>query len=439
MRVVVIGGGAAGMSAGSRVRRLKPDWDVSVFEATEYVSHAPCGIPYVVEGLAESSTDLMYYSPDVFVKKRGIDLHMNAEVVEAGDGYLRVQENETEKKYEWDKLLIAVGASPKKLRVDGSDLENVFTADLPPDADKIKNATKNAESAVIIGAGYIGVEMAEAFSKLNKKVTIIGHHEHPLPKFDKEIGNIIKKEMMDGKINFRPSEETVALEGKDEVKRVITDKGEYNADIVIVAVGVKPNVELAKQLGCRIGETKAIWTDSKMQTSVENVYTAGDCAEVTHMLTKKKVWIPLAPAGNKMGYTAGVNMCSGNMEFPGALGTQMTKFYDLEIGRTGLTEKQAKKGEFDTISAFIEANTKIHYYPGSRKIFLKVVADKETKKLLGAQVAGYEMVTMRINTMAAALQAEFTTKDLFFADLAYAPPFTPIWEPLIVSARVLKF
>lgn len=157
------------------------------------------------------------------------------------------------------------------------------------------------------------------------------------------------------------------------------------------------------------------------------------------MLTKKKVWIPLAPAGNKMGYTAGINMCGGNLEFPGALGTQITKFYDLEIGRTGLTEKQAKKEGFDTVSAFVEANTKIHYYPGSRKIFLKVVADKETKRLLGAQVAGYEMVTMRINTMAAALQAEFTTKDLFFADLAYAPPFTPIWEPLIVSARVLKF
>ena len=438
MKVAVIGGGAAGMSAGSRVRRLKPDWTVSVFEATEYVSHAPCGIPYVVEGLAGSSTDLMYYSPDVFIKKRGIDLHMNAEAVEAGDGYLRVRENGTEKKYEWDKLLIAVGASPKKLQVDGSDLNNVFTADLPPDADKIKSAAKNTESAVIIGAGYISVEMAEALSKLNKKVTIIGHHEYPLPKFDKEIGNIIKKEM-DEKIDFRPTEETIALEGRDKIKKVITNKGEYKADIVIVAIGVKPNVGLAEQLGCRIGETKAIWTDSQMQTSVENVYAAGDCAEVTHMLTKKKVWIPLAPAGNKTGYAAGINMCGGNLEFPGALGTQMTKLYDLEIGRTGLTEKQAKKEGFEAISASIEANTKIHYYPGSRKIFLKVVADKETKRLLGAQVAGYEMVTMRINTMAAALQAEFTTKDLFFADLAYAPPFTPIWEPLIVSARVLKF
>ena len=438
MRVAVIGGGAAGMSAASRVKRLKHDWPVSVFEATEYVSHAPCGIPYVVEGLVESSMDLMYYSPDVFIKKRGIDLHMNAEVVEAGDGYLRVRENGTEKKYEWDKLLIAVGASPKKLQLDGSDLGNVFTADLPPDSDTIKSAAKIIESAVIIGAGYISVEMAEALSKMNKKVTIIGHHEYPLPKFDKEIGNIIKKEM-DGKVNFRASEETIALEGKDKVKKVVTNKEEYNADIVIVAIGVKPDIELAKQLGCRIGETKAIWTDSKMQTSVENVYAAGDCAEVTHMLTKKRVWIPLAPSGNKMGYTAGVNMCGGHLEFPGVLGTQMTKFYDLEIGRTGLTEKQAKKEGFDTISAFIEADTKVHYYPGSRKIFLKVVADKKTKKLLGAQVAGYEMVTMRVNTIAAALQAEFTTKDLFFADLAYAPPFTPIWEPLIVSARVLKF
>jgi len=438
MKVAIIGGGAAGMSAASRVRRLKPDWTVVVFESTKYVSHAPCGIPYVVEGLAESSMNLMYYDPDIFIKKRGIDLHINAEVVEAGDGYLRVLEGETEKKYEWDKLLIGVGATPKKLRVDGSDLDNVFTVDLPPDADKIKNAAKNARSAVIIGAGYIGIEMAEALSKLNKKVTVIGHHKFPLPKFDEEIGNVVKKEMV-GKISFRPAEETVALEGKDKVERVITNKGEYNADIVIMAIGVRPNVALAKQLGCRIGETKAVWTNRKMQTSVENVYAAGDCAEVAHMLTKKKVWIPLAPAGNKMGYAAGVNICGGNLEFPGVFGTQITKFYDLEIGRTGFTEKQAKKEGFDTVSAFIEANTKVHYYPASRKIFLKVVADKKTKRLLGAQVAGYEMVTMRINTMAAALQAKFTTKDLFFADLAYAPPFTPPWEPLIVSARVLKF
>jgi NADPH-dependent 2,4-dienoyl-CoA reductase/sulfur reductase-like enzyme len=438
MRVAVIGGGAAGMTAASRVRRLKPDWTVSVFEATGYVSHAPCGIPYVVEGLAESSMDLMYYSPDVFVKKRSIDLHMSAEVVEAGDGYLRVRENGKEKKYEWDKLLIAVGASPKKLQVDGSDLDNVFTADLPPDADTIKSAAKNIESAVIVGAGYISVEMAEALSKMNKEVTVIGHHEYPLPKFDKEIGDIVKKEM-DKKVDFRASEETIVLEGKDKVRKVVTNKGEYDADIVIVAIGIKPDVELAKQLGCRIGETKAVWTDDKMQTSVENVYAAGDCAEVTHMLTKKRVWIPLAPSGNKTGYAAGVNMCGGDMEFPGVLGTQITKFYDLEVGRTGLTERQAEKEGVDTISAFIEADTKVHYYPGSRKIFLKMVADKETKRLLGAQVAGYEMVTMRINVISAALQAEFATKDLFFSDLAYAPPFTPIWEPLIVSARVLKF
>ena len=438
MKIAVIGGGAAGMSASSRVRRLKPDWTVSVFEATEYVSHAPCGIPYVIEGLAESSMDLMYYSPDVFIKKRGIDLHMNAEVVEAGDGYLRVREKGTEKKYEWDKLLIATGASPKRLQVDGSDLDNVFTADLPPDADTIKSVAKRIESAVIIGAGYISVEMAEALSKLNKKVTIIGHHEYPLPKFDKEIGNIIKKEM-DRKVDFRPSEETIALEGKDKVKRVITNKAEYDADMAIVAIGVRPNVELAKQLGCRIGETEAVWTDNKMQTSIENVYAAGDCAEVTHILTKKRVWVPLAPSGNKMGYTAGVNICGGDLKFPGVLGTQITKFYDLEIARTGLTEKQAKKEGFDTISAFIEGDTKVHYYPGSRKTFLKVIADKATKKLLGAQVAGHETVIMRVNTIAAALQAEFTTKDLFFADLAYAPPFAPIWDPLIVSARVLKF
>ncbi len=436
MKIAVIGGGAAGMSAASRIKALKPEWDVKVFEATSFVSHAPCGIPYAIE-FDFPSDELMYYKPEVFIKKRGIDLHLNSEVIEVKKGILLARENGEEKEYEWDKLLIATGASPKVPKIEGVELDNVFTADLPPDVDKIKEGLKDAENVVIVGAGYIGTEMSEAISAIGKKVTLIGLYDYPLPRFDKEIGEIIKREV-EKRVDYR-AEVVKALEGKDKVERVVTDKNEYKADAVIIATGVKPNVELAKQLGVKLGESGAIKTNEFMETSVKDVYAAGDCAETKHIVTGKNVWIPLAPTGNKMGYVAGLNMVGNKIEFPGVVGSQITKFYDLQIGRTGLTEKEAKNEGFKVKSTFIEARTKVHYYPGAKKTYIKVVKDAETNRILGAQIVGYEMVTMRVNVFATAIQAGFTTKDLFFADLVYAPPFTPIWDPIIVSARLLRF
>ena len=437
MNVVIVGGGAGGMTAASRIRALKPEWDVKVFEATSFVSHAPCGIPYAIE-FDFSSDELMYYKPEVFVKERGIDLHMNSRVVEVRKGRVVVEENGEPEEYEWDRLLIATGASPKMPDVDGRDLENIFTADLPPDADRIKKAAENAENVVVVGAGYVGIEMAEAFSAIGKKVTVIEMAQKPLPNFDPEIGEIVRKEM-EKRVDLRLGEKLEAFEGKERVERVVTDKGEYGADLVIVGIGVKPNTELAEQIGAKIGETGAVEVSRRMETSVKDVYAAGDVAEVEHMITGKKVWIPLAPPGNKMGYVAGVNMAGGNMEFPGVLGTQITKFFDLQIGKTGLTEREAQNEGFNVKSAFITANTKVHYYPGATKTFIKAIKDAETNRILGAQIAGYEMVSMRTNAFAIAIQANLTTKDLFFSDLVYAPPFTPIWDPVTVAARVLKF
>jgi CoA-disulfide reductase len=437
MKVVVIGGGAGGMSAASRVKALKPEWDIKVFEATSFVSHAPCGIPYVVEGLSESSKDLMYYPPEFFREKRGIDLHLNAKVVEAGDGYIRVEENGEERNYEWDKLVIATGALPKIPPIEGIELNNVFTVHHPSEADVIKRAAMKSENIVVIGAGYVGLEMAEAFAANNKKVTVIEFLDQPLPNLDKEAAEIVKGEM-EKRVNLRLGESVKAIEGDDSVKKVITDREEYEADFVLIATGVKANTEIAEQIGCKIGETGAIWTDSRMQTSVENVYAVGDCAETRHMITGKRVWIPLAPPGNKMGYVAGVNVAGGDLEFPGVLGTQLTKFFDFEIGMTGLTEKAAVNEGFEVKSVFVNAKTRVHYYPGAKDTWLKVVAEKDTKRILGAQILGAE-VAMRVNIFAAMIQAGFTTKDVFFADLGYAPPFTPIWDPIIVAARVLKF
>ena len=437
--VVIIGGGAAGMSAASRVKRLKPEWDVKVFEATEWVSHAPCGVPYVVEGISPKEK-LMHYPPEVFIKKRGIDLHMKAEVIEVEQGKVRVREPDGEHTYEWDYLVFANGASPRVPPIEGIDLPGVFTADLPPDAVAIRNyLEKNSvEDVVIIGGGYIGVEMAEAFAAQGKKVTLIERNERVMAKaFDKEVTDVLEEEMRK-RINLRTQEITLRIEGEERVEKVVTDAGEYKADLVVVATGIRPNVELAKEIGVRIGETGAIWTNEKMQTSIENVYAAGDVAETRHMITGRRVWIPLAPIGNKMGYVAGSNIAGKEIHFPGVLGTSVTKFFDVEIGKTGLTEAEAIREGYDVRSAFIKAGTRPHYYPGARPIWLKGVVDNETNRLLGVQAVGAEILS-RIDTAAAMLTAGFTTKDVFFTDLAYAPPFAPVWDPLIVLARVLKF
>jgi NADPH-dependent 2,4-dienoyl-CoA reductase/sulfur reductase-like enzyme len=436
MKIAIIGGGAGGMSCASRIRALKPEWTVSVFEAGDFVSHAPCGIPYVVEGISETSK-LMYYPPSVFIEKRGIDLHMRAKVTKVKDGSLIYVESGEEKETEWDVLVFATGAIPSLPPIDGIDMEGIFTVDLPPDAERIKSYLEGVDDVVIVGSGYIGLEMAEAISARGKNVTVLEMLSHPLPNFDTDIAERVKREM-EKKVTLKLNEKVSAFEGKDKVERVITDKGEYKADMVIVATGVKPNVELAEGF-VKLGKTGAIWTDNRMRTNRENVYAAGDCVETHHMITGERVWIPLAPPGNKMGYVAGVNISGGELEFPGVLGTQITKFYDLEIGKTGLSEKEAIEAGFEPKATFIKAQTRVHYYPGGKETMIKVVADSNTKKLLGAQIVGYDSVLARLNSMAVAIQAGFTTKDLFFADFAYAPPFAPTWEPLVVAARTLRF
>ncbi|MEM2176187.1 MAG: FAD-dependent oxidoreductase [Archaeoglobaceae archaeon] len=434
MKVAIVGGGAAGMTAASRIKALKPEWQVVVFEETNLVSHAPCGIPYVVEGISEAK-HLSYYSAEFFRRERGIDVHLNSKVIEAGEGYLRVREDGKESKYEWDRLLIATGALAKTPKIKGIELGNILTIRHPSKAAEIKRLVEEANKIVIIGSGYLGVEMAEATASLGKKVTVVEFMDQPLPNLDKEIAEIIKAEMIK-RVDLRLGEGVKAFEGKDRVERVVTDKNSYECDLAIVATGVKPNIEIATMLGCKIGNTGAIWVDEKMRTSVENVFAAGDCVETKHLITGKKVWIPLAPPANKMGYVAGVNIAEGNLEFPGVLGTQLTKFFDLEIGSTGLNEKNARAEGFEVKSTVIKAKTRVHYYPGGKDLTLKVVAGRDGR-ILGAQAVGSE-VAMRINVFAAMIQAGFRTKDVFFADLAYAPPLTPIWDPIVVAARTLR-
>ena len=432
VEVAIIGGGAAGMSAASRIKVLRPDWNVRVFEKTDFVSHAPCGIPFYVSGFFEHFEELCTYDANFFRMERGIDVHTNARVLEVSEGSLVALEGGKERVYEWDRLLFATGARAKRLGVEGEELEGVVFVDDILAAEKVKRLAMKSEKVVIVGSGYIGVEMADAISRLGKRITVIEIAERPLPEYDAEIAAILKSEM-EKKLDLRLSERVVAFEGHDKVDRVITDKTEYECDLVLVAVGVTPNVELAKKI-VKLGKSGAIKTNSKMETSREGIYAAGDCAESFNIVTEKPDWIHLATPANKMGYVAGVNIAGFELNYPGAVKCQLTSFYDVEIGKAGLSEYEAIKEGYKIVSAFVTTKSSAKYFHNGL-IHLKVVAE-QSGKLLGVQAAG-KGVGMRIYGATALLYKKADVRDLFFTDFPYYPPVSRVWDPLVVAARNL--
>lgn len=430
--VAIIGGGAAGMSAASRIKALRPDWNVMVFEKTDFVSHAPCGIPFYVSGFFEHFEELCTYDVGYFKSERGIDVHTSAKIIDVSEGSLIAEEMGKEKTYEWDKLLFATGAKAKRLKAKNENIEGVIYVDDILAAERIKKLALKSEKIVIIGSGYIGVELADAISKLGKKVTVIEIAERPLPEYDAEIAAILKSEM-EKFVHLKLSERVVAFEGKDRVEKVITDKSEYECDFAIVAIGVCPNVDLAKKI-VKLGKSGAIQTNSKLETSKEGIYAAGDCAETFNIVTEKQDWIHLATPANKMGYVAGVNMAGFELHYPGSVKCQITSFQDVEIGKAGLSEYEAIREGYKVVSAFVTTKASAKYFQDGL-IHLKVVADR-SGRILGVQAAG-KGVGMRIYGSAALLYKKADVRDLFFADFPYYPPLSRVWDPLVVAARNL--
>ncbi len=432
LRVAVIGGGAGGMATASRIKRLKPEWVVDVFERTNYVSHAPCGIPFYLSGLVESIDDLCAYDVNYFRERRGVNVHVNSEVIEIRDGELDVYEKGERKTYEWDRLVFATGSRGKGLDIGCESLEGVVCLGNIDEAPAVKETAGRYDRIVVVGSGYIGVEIADALSR-EKKITVIEQGNHPLPSYDPEIAEVLMR-FMSRKVNLRINEHVVEIEGKDRVEKVITDRGEYEADLVIVAVGVMPNVELAREFGIKTGKTGAIKVNEFLETSREGVYAVGDCAETRNIITGKPDWIPLAAPANKMGYVAGSNIAGNEMVFPGALRCQLTSFYDMEIGKAGLSEREALKAGFDAVSVTITSRSRASYIPGGGNITVKMVADSESRRVLGIQAIGAG-VAKRIYASAALLYKEACVEDFFFTDFPFYPPKSPVWDPLVISAR----
>ncbi|MEZ0319307.1 MAG: FAD-dependent oxidoreductase [Pyrobaculum sp.] len=442
-RVVVIGGGAAGASAAARARRLDPSAEVILVEGGSMITHAPCGMPYAIGGVVKSHEELMTYSPEEFAKERNIKVltRTRAVDVDVDKRVVVVERGGSRERIQWDKLVIATGAKPLVPNIPGVELKGVLTMRHPDEVPDLRGHLEKARTAAIVGGGYIGVEMAEVLLEMGKRVLLFEMFDQLLPaSLDADVAALVAEEMKARGVELHLGEKVVELRGSGHVDKVVTEKGEYQVDEVVLAVGARPDVELALRAGAKLGETGAVYVNEYMETTVPDVYAAGDVAEKEHRITGRRVWIPLAPAANKEGQVAGGNAVKGRvLKFPGVVGTAVTKFYDLYIARTGLSEKEAAQLGLKTQSALIKARTKAHYMPGAATVHVKLVAEESSGRVLGAQVVGKSpVVASYADIMAVAIQSGYAVSDIFFSDIGYMPDTAPVWHPLIVAARVLS-
>jgi NADPH-dependent 2,4-dienoyl-CoA reductase/sulfur reductase-like enzyme len=438
---IIVGGVAAGMSAASKIRGLNPDAEIRVFEKSGYVSYAACGIPYLISGKVPSSNNLVVYDPRFFKEKRNIDVFLHHEAIKISPStktvVVRNLTNGEEREYSYDKLLISTGARPFLPPIKGANLNGIFTLRTLENGIALQDFITNkiAGRGLIIGAGSIGMEIAEAFSERGLSVTIVEKMPNILGSMDDEICDVVEEELKRNGVTLIKSKGAVEFVGKNSAvaKAILEDGDTLEADVVLIGAGIKPNIELAKDAGIELGQTGAIKVNERMETNIQDIHAAGDCAEAYHLIYGRNVYMPLATTANKQGHVAGENMADGEARFAGIVGTSVFKVFDLDVGRTGMTEKDARREGRKCISNVIEQWSRAHYYPGATQIKIKLTADNNTGQLLGAQIVGHEGVSERLDVFATALSARMTVNEISNLDLGYAPPFTPVYDPILIA------
>jgi len=442
-RLIVIGGVAAGPKAAAKAKRCNPDLEVVIYQEEGEVSYSGCGLPYYIGGVIPERKKLLIRTAEQFavdgiqVLKRhrveNIDLQKRqVSGVKLDNGQTFVDP--------FDRLVLATGAEVIRPKIPGMDLGNVFSLHSIFDADAILPRVQSAgvKNVVVVGGGYIGLEMAEALNQLGKKVTIVEMAPQITTLFDEEMAAVLQQYLEKKGLVIFTSEGLQALIGKNgKVTCVQTQKQELPADMVLLSLGIRPRVELARKAGLKIGSTGAIWVNERMETSAAGVYAAGDCVETTHLVTGKKVWIPLGSTANKQGRVAGANVCGGKATFSGVLGTAIFKAFDFHAAKTGLNMREAAREGLEPVQAIVRGYGSAHIFPGGKESVLKVIASRKTGGILGAQAVGEGPSDKFIDTVAMAIQAKMTCSQLAGADLAYSPPFSPVLSPVIVAAYVL--
>ena len=442
-RLVVVGGDAAGMSAASQARRRrdKHDLEIVAFERGHYTSYSACGIPYHVANMVTDLETLITRSPHEFAE-RDIDARVRHEVTEIDLDRRRVKVHALDggsETYEgFDQLVVASGATPIKPPLEGADAAGVFGVQVLDDGVAIRDAIdeQRPRRAVVVGGGYIGLEMAEAMVQRDIEVTLVEAAPQPMLTLDPDMGGLVADAIRGMGIKVLTEEPVKAFETSNgHVHAVITEGATLPADIVILGLGVRPNVELASAAGIPIGPSGGIAVDRRMRAHAEGVWAAGDCAEKWHRISRRPVAIPLGTHANKEGRVAGINIGGGYATFPGVVGTAVSRICDYEVGRTGLKEAEASDAGFKWLTETVESTTRAGYFPGTEPMKIKLVVEKRSGLLLGAQIVGREGAAKRIDALAIALWNEMTVHTIQHLDLSYAPPFAPVWDPVLIAAR----
>lgn len=442
--LVVIGGDAAGMSAASKVRREQPDRPIIVFEKSSYTSYSACGIPYFISETVDKLEDLVIRTPEEFRNKYKIDVRTEHLVLEVDTQKKRVRVLDKTKNeelwQEYGQLLIATGAKAFCPAIEGNNAPNVFGISTLKSGYNLECyiEEKKPKQAVIIGGGYIGLEMAEALLIRGLKVTLVNRSAEVMNTLDPDMGELVSEAMRKLGVNLLTNEALQSFElANGLVNAVVTNRQTIPTDIVVLGMGSEPNTGLLKGSGIILGIKGAVKVNRKQETNAEGVYAAGDCAETFHLVSNKAVYIPLGTTANKTGLVAGTNIAGGESSFPGVVGTAVCKICSYEVARTGLLEKELKKLEVDYVTATTESKTRAHYYPNAKDIVVKLLAEKGTGRLLGGQIIGEEGAAKRIDVIATALTHNLTVQNLVDLDLSYAPPFSPVWDPVQTAARKL--
>ncbi len=445
MKIVIIGGVAAGAKAAAKARRELPDAEINLYTDDTHISYSACGLPYYIEGNFEDYKLLLVRSPEEFEEKN-VHIHLKHRAVKIipASKQVLIQNLDSQQAFliEYDKLIIATGARPVIPKIKNVNLPNVFTLRKIEDGIAIKEKALKSKHATIVGAGYIGMELLEAFVRQNLHVTVCEYSPQIMNFFDEDMSKLIEdqlKSISNGRFDLFTSELVTEFSGDTNgVNGVRTGSGrEFSTDLVVLCAGVKPNVEIAQDAGIELGITGAINVNDRMETNIKDIYACGDCVESNLIISNSKVWVPLGSNANKQGRTAAINACGGNDIFSGVLGSAVTRCLNLTMSMTGLTERKASLLGYNPISATVTKNDKVGYMPDVSNITLKLTADYESGQILGAQAVGAGDADKRINALTAALLAKMSVTDFYKNDLTYAPPYSPTIDPLLNAAQIL--
>lgn len=439
--LLVIGGTAAGLSAASKAKRLNPALKVTVFEKTGYISYGACGLPYFVGGLIDEPEDLVAVSVEEMIGKRDIQVLIHTQVIsidrDKKSVVARALHSGEETTYRYTFLVIATGATPIIPAIEGLKAQGVCVLRTVEDGIHMKALARQSSRICIIGGGFIGLELAEEMTRLHKKITLVEALDRLLPMLPTSFSNLVKQTLESRGVEVRLGStiRKIVEEGGRVTSVIDADHTSIAADMVVLSVGVRPSSSLGADAGLLLGFKDGIVVDDQQRSSDKAIWACGDCVQMHHMITKKPTHVPLGTTANKMGRVAGSVIGGESARFPGVLGSQVTKVFDLYIAATGLSFDEAIKEGYAAQQASITKSDKASYYPGGRQNHINLVFEEKSGRLLGAQAVGSESVAGRINTLVACITAGFTLAQINSLDLVYAPPVAPVYDPILIAAN----